>query len=164
MICCVTGHRPKGFLFERRGNLYSSYLTRLQQMLSDLTDCGYSHFITGMADGADLDFARTVIELRLKKSDILLEAAMPYPAVPSKRKSMYSKERELILAGCDMIHTVSPYYHRGCMQKRNQYMVDRADIVLAIWNGSEHGGTWNTICYALASGKQCIYMRLDELN
>jgi uncharacterized phage-like protein YoqJ len=164
MICCVTGHRSKGFPFERSGSLYSIYLSRLQQTVSDLIDSGYSHFITGVAEGADIDFARTIIDFRLQNPSILLEAAMPYPILPSKRKTVLSEERDVIISACDMIHIVAPYYHRGCMQKRNQYMVDRADAVLAIWNGTESGGTWNTIRYALSVGRKLMYIRLDELN
>ena len=48
------------------------------------------------------------------------------------------------------------------MQKRNMYMVDRADLVLAIWNGEEKGGTWNTIRYARKKEKALQYSMLNE--
>ena len=38
------------------------------------------------------------------------------------------------------------------MMKRNKYMVDKSDIVVAVWNGSK-GGTANTVKYAKQSGK-----------
>ena len=73
MICCVTGHRPGGFPFsseDRESHL--QYKKRLYDAVHDLLEQGYRHFITGMADGADLDFANTVINLKNKYKDIIL--------------------------------------------------------------------------------------------
>ena len=38
-------------------------------------------------------------------------------------------------------------YTRGCMQKRNKYMVDNSQYVIAVWDGSK-SGTFNTLKYA----------------
>ena len=43
------------------------------------------------------------------------------------------------------------YFIRDCL------MVDAADIVLAVWDGKEWGGTWNTIKYARDKGKEIRY-------
>lgn len=40
------------------------------------------------------------------------------------------------------------------MQKRNEYMVDKSDLVLVIWNGEMRGEIWNTINYARSKGKK----------
>ena len=50
------------------------------------------------------------------------------------------------------------------MQLRNQYMVDNSDLVLAIWNGKESGGTWNTIKYARKQGKKIQYLMLNDFE
>ena len=79
MVCCVTGHRPKGFPFEREEyeDLYIKYKEKLLFEIEKMINEGYSHFISGMADGADLDFANVVLELRIYYPNITLEAAMP---------------------------------------------------------------------------------------
>ena len=41
------------------------------------------------------------------------------------------------------------------MQKRNEYMVDLADVVIAVWDGS-NSGTGNCIKYAQKCGKEII--------
>ena len=41
-------------------------------------------------------------------------------------------------------------------------MVDAADIVLAVWDGKEWGGTWNTIKYAKDKGKEIRYFPWDS--
>lgn len=162
MICCVTGHRPDGFPFSRSPNdpNYAKYRETLSQTVEGLIRQGYTHFITGMADGADQDFARIVLQYKSNHPHILLEAALPYPNNAAKHISAAAKERAEIQEKCDVVTAVSPAYHRGCMQKRNVYMVNKADLVLAIWSGVEKGGTWNTIRYARQKGKNIRYIQL----
>ena len=46
-------------------------------------------------------------------------------------------------------------YKPWLMQKRNEYMVDLADKVIAVWDGSK-GGTGNCVRYAEKCGKEII--------
>ena len=166
MVCCVTGHRPGGFPFprEQKNEAYLRYLEKLEEAIRTLIGQNFRSFISGMAEGADLDFASCVITLRDQGFPISLEAALPYPIPPRKyNSSRPQSEREALLGLCDTVTAVSPYYFRGCMQKRNRYMVDRADMVLAVWNGEERGGTWNTIDYAISRNKEIRYIHLSNL-
>ena len=54
-------------------------------------------------------------------------------------------------------------YTPDCLRKRNQYMVDRADIVLAVWNGSP-SGTGQTVWYARETEKTVWILRPDTLK
>lgn len=49
--------------------------------------------------------------------------------------------------GADIVRFISPQYDRGCFQRRNEWMVEHAGRVIAVFNG-EKGGTKNTIDYA----------------
>ena len=162
MICCVTGHRPNGFPFTRSqaDRSYAEYMEMLSKTIEELIQNGYSHFITGMAEGADLDFALLVLRHKEIYPHIVLEAALPYPIPSGNHINSAVQERVAILERCDTVQEVSPAYHRGCMQKRNIYMVDKADLILAIWNGTEKGGTWNTIRYAHQQDKPIRFIRL----
>lgn len=167
MVCCVTGHRSEKFPFPREEYAikYMVYMERLQKEILSLICEGYCSFYTGMAEGADLDFAEVVLNLRDREEyDITLTAASPYPIRPVIRETDYQRTRDEILYRCNRIDTVSPKYHKGCMQKRNQYMVDCSDLVLAIWNGEQTGGTWNTIRYARSQGKRIQYIMLNEIG
>ena len=167
MVCCVTGHRSGGFPFSREEYAlkYLVYMEQMRKQLLSLICEGYCSFYTGMAEGADLDFAKNILDLRDREEyDITLTAALPYPVRPVVLETEYQKMRDEILFSCDRVDVVSPQYHRGCMQKRNQYMVDRSDLVLAIWNGKQAGGTWNTIRYARSLGKEIRYIMLDEIG
>ena len=166
MICCVTGPRPKGFPFPYDdGNIYyNTYLDVLGDTVEDLIYEGYTHFISGMADGVDLDFASAVVGLSNRFENIVLESALPYPLRESAKLTETDELRHILVFASQRITVVSPQYFRGCMQKRNRYMVDRSDLVLAVWNGEKHGGTWDTISYALKKGKPIRYIMLKELT
>ena len=167
MVCCVTGHRPAGFPFpyDREGMEFPCYHHELSLEIEKIVLMGCTEFISGMADGVDLDFADIVLYLRdYKEYDITLEAAMPYPVIPTKKPTEYSERRDDVLFDCDTIFEVSPFFHKGCMQKRNRYMVDKADIVLAVWNGEEKGGTWDTIKYARSKNKTIRYLMLKDID
>ena len=166
MICCVTGHRPKGFPFPRDNDnlFYMKYCITLYDKVKELIFEGVDCFISGMAEGVDIDFANIVLLLRNEDYNITLEAALPYPPRPHKIITEYIEDFECILTMCNKKTIVSNNYYKGCMQKRNEYMVDKADIVLAVWNGKKEGGTWNTIKYALSKNKPISYIMLNEIK
>lgn len=50
------------------------------------------------------------------------------------------------------------------MQKRNEYMVDHADVVVAVWNGKEEGGTYNCVKYALKTDKPIVQINPKDFK
>lgn len=168
MVCCVTGHRSKGFPFSRGEKDFANmeYEEVLQESIVKLVHQGYLDFITGMAEGADMDFAEAVLYVKndLEYDFVTLEAALPCPVYMPKNPTEFHYEHDEIMKVCDRVTTVSPQYHRGCMQKRNRYMVDRSDMVLAIWNGEHSGGTWDTIKYAQKCEKPIQYIMLKKMG
>ena len=58
-----------------------------------------------------------------------------------------------ILKKADSVTLVSERYTPECMLKRNRYMVDKSDLVIAVFNGIKSGGTWYTINYAQKKNK-----------
>lgn len=57
----------------------------------------------------------------------------------------------------------SGVYNAKKLQIRNKYMVDKSDILLAIWNGDK-SGTKNCIDYAEQIGKSIDYILLEKNN
>lgn len=166
MKCCVTGHRPEGFPFPREADDYQfcSYREMLKDLILSLINEGFDYFITGMAKGADLDLAKAVIDLRDNFTNIKLEAALPYPIKSTQSPCDSTLEKRYCLKQCNIKTEVSGAYFRGCMQKRNRYMVDNSDMVIAIWNGEKKGGTWNTIQYAISKNKPVRYIMLNDIQ
>ena len=127
---------------------------RIEKTVLGLIGDGYTHFITGMALGADTYFAESVLAIKVKH-DIKLEAAVPY----ARQSGHFSREEKArynnIMQNADKVTVLCEGYTPYCFDKRNKYMVDSSDIVLVV-NYAASGGTANTIRYAGASGKRII--------
>lgn len=54
------------------------------------------------------------------------------------------------------------HYVRGCMQKRNRYMLENAMHMIAVFNGSP-GGTQTTIEYAKRKGLNIIILDPNKM-
>lgn len=149
IACCFTGHRP-GKLPWGTNELDPrcvSLKERLYQAVDDAYQDGFRHFISGMALGCDLYFCQCVLALRTLYPDVSLEAAIP---CPEQARGWSAQEQALyadLLSQCNYETMVSQSYTRGCMQRRNRYMVDHADLLIAAYDGTS-GGTQSTILYA----------------
>ena len=167
--CCITGNRPHKFPFDYRNETSHErmlYINALYDKVEELMRRGYTHFITGMACGADLDFACAVLfhkeETFRDILDISLEVAIPHPDQTAGWRDSDLELYDYVLSHCDKKTLLSSTYYRGCEQRRNVYMVDHSDLVLAVWNGEEKGGTWNTIRYAARRGKPTEFLYLRD--
>lgn len=153
---CVTGHRPDKLYGYDLSDI--RYLFLKQRIKKYLIEQNCTEGITGMALGVDMIFALAVIDLKDEGYDIKLHCAIPCLGHTSKWFDKKSIELyNYILSRADMVKIVSEKpYDRYVMQTRNMYMVDNADMVLAVWNGS-NGGTKNCIDYAKNKNKEITY-------
>lgn len=148
--CCVTGHRDlpaggrdKNPIRTSQGDSHS-YQGRLYPLHQRI------------CPGADLMFAEIVVELK-DRYPITLEAAIPYPG---RMKTPDEAFRRLI-GCCDVVKIHSDHYFKGCYMVRNRYMVDASQLVIAIWNGRESGGTAATVQYAERCGRKIEIIRVS---
>ena len=157
--CACTGHRPRKLPFglDESSDLCVELQDTLRNNIEKLIlQEGVTHFISGMALGVDTYFAEIVIELRNDKyPKIKLEAAIPCETqaihwTDAQRDKYYS-----IVEQCDVEHMIQTGYTRDCMQKRNRYMVDCCDFLIAVWDGSP-SGTGSTVRYAKRKNKSLI--------
>ena len=153
--CCCTGHRPNGFPY-RYGidkQKHNAYLRALEEKITlVITVYGITSFISGMAVGVDMDFAEMILKLR-DRYPVTLECAIPCPNQTLKWSDKEKLRYNGILKRADKITIVEKRYTPECMLKRNRYMVDKSNVVIAVFNGIEKGGTWYTINYAKSKNK-----------
>lgn len=138
MILATTGHRPPklgGYGDEVRfglRRLAGTYLTATQP----------SRVIVGMALGWDQAVAEAAIEC-----GIPFIAAIPFEGQEGRWPVESQHRYGHLLAAAASVEIVSPYPGARAMQQRNEWMVDRADRMVALWDGS-WGGTFNCVEYA----------------
>ncbi len=140
--CCVTGHR------EIPATEVAFVKQALRQEIALAIDEGFTHFLSGMAEGTDLIFAEIVAEFCAARADICLEAAIPY----RDRLRRLEKTHRKLLECCGKITVVSEDYAKNVFARRNQYMVERSERVIAVYDGRKTGGTAATIRMAERTG------------
>jgi len=149
----VTGHRPKTLGGYSPDNPMIHHIKRA--LSAHLLSLQPSLVYTGMALGVDQWMAEVCVEM-----GIPYVAAVPFSNQASRwpRESWMRWNYLLHLAQSVEILFDSPTSDREAatlLNRRNEWMVDRTDIVLAVWNGSA-GGTANCRRYALKKGVRVI--------
>ena len=141
-----TGHRPEKLTRPDRA-IQKDLEKEIRQAIAD----GFSVFISGMARGVDIWAAEIVLRLRDAGEAIRLICACPYQGFERGWKQSWQDRYKAILSTADLVRYICPGYSRSCFQQRNEWMVDHAARVIAVWNG-QPSGTKNTIDYAQRIG------------
>jgi len=140
---CGTGHRPS-----KLSKTYSEWDSKIEAKLTIALIEIFKRYkpskvISGMALGWDTVLARAAASF----PDIFLELHIPCKGQSKKWSKSAQHTYEGLCEKADRVVILSEEYTPKCMQERNESMVDAADIVLALWDGSK-GGTGNCIRYA----------------
>ena len=114
--CAFTGYRPQKmpFGFNESDPRCIDFKRRVKETIQALYDMGYRHFISGGALGMDMFAAEAVLELRARHDRLFAQA--------------------------DITTATGHAYTRSAMFRRNHYLVDNADLLLAAYDG-QPGGT-----------------------
>lgn len=154
MRIAVTGHRPNKLYGY---NIFSrEWISLKEEFKKLLVDNHCTEAITGMALGVDTVFALAVLELQDEGYNIKLHCAIPCRNHSCKWNRESVELYDNILKRADVVKLVTDAeYEPWMMQVRNEYMVDLADKIIAVWDGS-NGGTANCVRYAEKKGKDII--------
>jgi uncharacterized phage-like protein YoqJ len=144
--CCFTGHRPEK-LKKAEEDIKKGLETAIDQAIKD----GFTTFITGMAQGVDIWAGQMVLCRREANPALRLVAALAYPNGEKRWAAAWKKQYVQLLEAADEVVAISPAYHKACYQKRDEWMVNHASRVIAVYDGVA-GGTKNTIEYARKCG------------
>ena len=154
--CCITGHRD--IPAEQIGHIKKSLEQEIDRAISD----GFSCFISGFADGVDLLFTGIVAERITKNPALKLIAAIPYRR---RLDTLQKPERtKALIDFCAEIYVAAEEYHPSVYAKRNRYMVEQSDRVIALYDGREKGGTVGTIRLTHMMKKELREIAIGELH
>lgn len=144
MILTVTGHRQK-----KLGGYHTAAKTRLiefaTKVIASFTErYEVEYVITGMAIGWDQAVAHACIQLKVP-----FEAAVPFLGQECMWPSDVQKEYHQLLSQCRQKHVTCDQngYAPWKLYHRNHWMVNEANHILALWDGSP-GGTAACVAYA----------------
>ncbi|MCI8388968.1 MAG: DUF1273 domain-containing protein [Clostridiales bacterium] len=164
--CAFTGHRPQSLPFGFREN--DPRCTALKQALRSeiihmIEDNGVTYFISGMALGVDTYAAEIVLDLKAVYPEIKLECAIPCKAQREKWSQNAQSRYLEIISNSDKPIILQREYTSDCMQKRNKYMVNEADYLIAVWNGRS-SGTSTTVQYAKSLNRRVSIIHPETLK
>lgn len=151
--CCFTGHRPDKLPWrdDEKDPRCVALKERLTAAVEEAYDKGMRHFICGMARGADFYFCEAVLALRERRPGVTVEAALPCEEQAARWKERDRNRYFSLVAQCDYETMVQHHYDKGCMLRRDRYMVDRSSMIIAVYGGVL-GGTMYTLAYAMKKG------------
>ncbi len=103
-----------------------------------------------------------MLALREKHPELKLHCILP---CVGQERSWTEEAKALyfsIVKQADSRVYTSRTYYKNCMLDRNRFMVERSDLLLAVYSGISSGGTAYTVNYARRLGRKVII--LDPLT
>ena len=144
IACCFTGHRkiPQRKTEQIQERLRNEIVTAIQN--------GYTFFYAGGAIGFDTMAAQAVLELKAQYPHIKLILVLPCVNQTDGWEQSDIDEYERIRVLADEVIYTSEEYKKGCMHKRNRYLVDHSSLCICYMT-RKSGGTAYTVEYATSN-------------
>ena len=117
--------------------------------------------ITGGALGVDQDAAEIAYKMGIPFT-VMIPCVEQEAMWPREAKQRYWN---MLDVASEVVQVSDKAYSEDkfCMQRRNMEMIDCADIVIAVWDGST-GGTKNAVDYAEESGLKIIFIDPNDFD
>ena len=168
--CAITGHRPTRFKwkYNENDNNCKRLKRRLKEQLAALYDQGVRRFYIGGALGVDMWSGELLAELKEQPEYGEIELVLVLPFVGYDRDwNPGSKHRLSILRqrSAGVIVVGKPENPPADNYRaRNQYMVNHADCLLAVYDNNRQfrSGTMQTVNYARRKGLPITLIHPDS--
>lgn len=162
---CFSGHRPEKLPDNGSADSVPMGVIRslIYQEINNSINDGYTCFMTGLARGIDLIAGEMALNIKRTNPSISLVAVVPYPEqqniVHGYDKFIYG----CILEEADAVIQLSDKYYKGCLRKRNQFMVDNSSKLIAAVDDYK-SGTGQTIRLARKKGIDVAIINVSEIR
>lgn len=154
-VLAITGHRPDKLGGYTQPNSFSTAICeKLQESFLAIRP---SLVLSGMALGVDQWAANVCINL-----GIPFDAVVPFQGQESTWPDSSISYYRYLLTKARRVEMLSPGpYSPALLHKRNRWMVDHADAVLAVWNGDMEGGTYRCLEYAWSAEPRKAVFKIE---
>lgn len=149
--CAFSGHRPQSlpWQFNETDSNCLTLKKILNAQIAKLTDNGYTDFLSGLALGVDTWAAEIVLTLRENNPALKLHCILPCKSQADKWPIPAQEHYKTILYQADSVVYTSLTYHPNCMLERNRFMVEKADLLIAVYDERrQRSGTGAAVRYA----------------
>lgn len=128
----------------------------LKKAVYNAINGGFSCFLVGMAIGFDTLCFNILLDIK-KEKDIKIIACVPCADQSEFFNKKQKKEYYELIKQADEVVILAEEYYEGCMQKRNEFMIDNSSRLICYLKVN-HGGTYSTVKYAVEKGVEVIYL------
>ncbi len=163
---CFTGHRPNKLFFKYDENSaeFFEFKQKLYNKIVNAINNGYRKFYSGMAMGVDIIAFEILLKLKNTYPDIYLVGVMP------NKNQCYYWSNDWILRhanirqNCDSLIVINHSDNiKGGYHRRNRYLVDNSNLVIAVFNGDHKSGTGYTVRYAQKQDKAIDLISIPKI-
>ena len=159
VTCAFTGRRPQALPWgtDDGDPRARSFAAEVRDLIEDTYNQGYRNFICGMAQGFDLLVCEQLILLKKTHCpDMIIVAAIPGKDQYKSWEPDQVERYEACLKHCDVKRVLAQFCNAESYHKRNRWMVDNANRLIACWEGEPSGGTGRTVGYADTHGVEIV--------
>ncbi|MFQ7453790.1 MAG: SLOG family protein [Flavonifractor plautii] len=153
--CCFTGHRPEKLPWrEDEGDPRCLELkARLAGAVEAAYEKGMRHFLCGMARGADFYCCEAALALRERRPGVTVEAVIPCEEQAARWRERDRERWFSLVERCDNETMLQHHYDRGCMLRRNRYLVDHSAMLIAVYDGMLGDHVYHLLCHETGAGR-----------
>lgn len=167
MNVAFTGHRPESLPYGDGGQ-DTAYCRMKELLLREIkywASQGCETFYGGVARGMDIVFGEQVLLAKQQgHPGIKLVGVIPFEEQAATWSEAWRSRYFSLMSKSDDEVLISAHYTKDCYHRRNRYMVDNADVLIAVYNGSDSGGTAYTVRYANQKGKMVVVLEPNTLT
>ena len=153
--CCFTGHRT--IPINQIDIIKKSLLSQIKKLMNQ----GVYLFYCGGALGFDTLSALTILQLKNDYPNLNLILVLPCENQSQGWKTCEKETYDSIRDQANTVIYTSKQYYKGCMQKRNRYMVDNCSYCICYLT-KKFGGTSYTVDYATKHCRKIINLAKNQ--
>ena len=164
LSACFTGPRESKMPYTETSAEHGKLEMVLKAQIIRLIRIGVSEFYTGGQTGIDTLAAMLVISIRQELGTTAnLNLVLPFKDMGARFSTLQKDNFDWIMRGADTVVCLNGRYTPGCYKKRNQYMVEKSDYLIAVAGAQRpYSGTHMTL--GMASKKGIEIIRIDPLT